>query len=143
MATKTKPTPRVTPATLPVPTASATSNATSATPTAPTSTALAAARTSAQQATAWHAANGSTMPPPNLGLAVGPTAPKGKQGGTRYQHGSALQAACNALGAAATVATVAAWCKAHGANVGPQGTLAGAAGNVRCALAQGVLVARA
>ena len=84
------------------------------------------------------------MPPAALVVAAGSTAPKGKAGGQRHQHGTALQAACYALQAAgtpATVAAVAAWCRANGAKYGPHGTLAGAGGNVRCALAQGVLVA--
>lgn len=127
-----------------LPAASATSNAVTAAPIAPVVAVLAAARTSAAQANAWHAVNGSTMPPANLPLAIGPTAPKGKVGGTRYQHGTALQAACAALGKGATVATVAAWCKAQGAKVPGcqgQGAMAGAVGNIRCALGQGVITA--
>lgn len=123
-----------------LPTATATSNATATVAVAPAAAVLAAARTSAQQARAWHTTSGSTMPTANLPLACGPVAPKGKPGGPRHQHGTALRAACVALGTTATVATVAAWCKANGSKWGTAAPLAGAAGNVRCALGQGVLV---
>jgi len=127
---------------LPLPAASATqSNAAPATP--PSAAALAAARTSAAQASAWHAATGCTMPPPSLRCMAG-AAPKGKQGGQRWQHGTVQHAAVAALGSAATVATVAAWCKAHGAAVagcGQHGAQAGAAGNMRFAFSAGVLTA--
>lgn len=127
---------------LPQPAMAATSNPTNPAPVAPAPAVLAASRTSQQQAQAWLAASGNTMPPANLPLHVGPSAPKGKQGGQRWQHGTVQQAACAALGSTATVATVAQWCKQHGATVqgcGLHGAQAGALGNLRFALGAGVL----
>ena len=106
--------------------------------TPPSALAIAAARTSAAQAAMWHTATGGTMPPPALRLALGSAAPTAKVG-TRQAHQQTIIAAVAALGSAATVATVAAWCAANH----PKGSIqaqAGAVGNVRCALQRGIVV---
>lgn len=146
MATKTKETKnsKNAPAAEPMELPTATATSVDAAPAvAPPAEKLAAARTSSAQATLWHSTVGSTMPPPSLRLLAG-CAPKGKEGGPRHQHGTVQHAAVAALGSTATVATVAAWIKEHGAKVpgcGQHGAQAGASGNIRFALSAGVLTA--
>ena len=110
--------------------------------TVPTAAQWQAAPSGTQQAALCHACFGNTMPPAHVALAAGTVAPRGKQGGTRQQHGSYLQAACNNLGSAATVGSVLNAARQLAKSQGWQGWASINQGALRCALQQGVLVAK-
>lgn len=129
--------PTTTPAAAPV-------GAQAAAPVAPAPAVLASARTSAQQAQAWHAASGTTMPPAALPLALGTVQPK-QGNGPRAQHQQGLVwVLAQHPNGTCTVAQAQAHAKAHAAALvakfGPHAAQCAAPGNLRCTLGAGVVV---
>ena len=94
------------------------------------------AKTAKAQAQVCFAQWGNTMPTSGTVLAIGATPPKAGSG-PRALHQQGIVAALSALGGQANLGACQTWLKAQGYTC--QMANAGAAGNVRCSLQQGVL----